>query len=166
MSKYRTSRHLLFDTRYGEQVLAYRGFGFDGDTYAIDWKEWDSELRAICPIPAPCAHDLLWGYKFFASGKSVTWAQSNRIYFDLGHSSTNPIRRLSSHIRDTLLGCRYSEDRWNKLPHEPIPFQFRHLYGNTQLAVDARNRECWRIVTGPGNRLMVLPPMRTGQNIA
>jgi len=164
MNQYRTSRHLLIDTRYdGEQVLVYRGFIYDGDTYAIDWREWEPELRAICPMPAPAAHDLLWGYKFFASGKPCTWAQSNRIYFDLCHSSTNPFRRLCSHVRDTLLGTRMSERRWDALPHEPIPAEFAHLYGNTQAAVDARTRECWRVVTGPGNRLIILPPARTGR---
>jgi len=160
MSKYTVKYHTLFDTRYdGEQILSYQGYPFDGDTYAIDWKEWDRELRAICPMPPPASHDPSWGYKFFASGKPMTWEQSNRIYFDLGHSSTNPFRRLSSHFRDTMLGCRVSRDRWDALPHETIPDEFLYLYGNTQPAVDARNRECWRIVTGPGNRLMVLPPM-------
>jgi len=161
MSKYTLGHHILFDTRYDcEQVLAYRGFGFDGDTYSIDWKEWEPELRAICPMPAPTAHDMTWGCKKFVSGKPITWKQSNRIYFDLGHSSTNAFRRVSSHWRDFALGRRYSKRRWDALPHEPIPEEFQHLYGNTQAAVDARTRECWRVVTGPGNRLIILPPHR------
>lgn len=158
-------RHLLFDTRYGpekdpEQILVCKGTPSDRDTYLFNWKEWDRVLRAICPCPAPVAHDDIWGKKQFVSGKPCSFEQSNRIYFDLGHSSTSPFRRLSSHSRDYLLGTRISRRRWDALEDESIPAEFAYLYGSTPAAKAARAAECWRIVTDPkSNRLKILPPV-------
>ena len=151
--------HLLIETRY-EPVLIFRGCVDDRDSYVPNWREWDAELRAICPCPAPRTHDFLWEHKVFASGGPVTFEQSNRIYYDLNHASTSPLRRLSSHLRDTFLGVRVSRARWEALGTSPIPSEWNYLYGNTNAAIRAREDECYHITVSPRTRrLSVTPPL-------
>ena len=144
---------------YPGPVLIYPDFVDDRVTGGYNFKEWRKGFE-FCPCPEARQHDFIFVHRIHADGTPVSFEQANRYFFHISHSSTNPIKRIASHWRHSILGMRIVEEHvWNQDGRpEPIPEEWRYLYGDTKEAELARAKEAWIITVDAHNRLIVKPP--------